>query len=88
MNPHEFVTQLAESEGLRSTVEAIATSSKVTTGAILGNGFVLAAVNTEVLTGYLALFSTIASALTLGIIAVYWIIKTAREWKALQREDK
>lgn len=85
--PH-FVSQFAENEGLRSTVEAVATHPKVTVAAVVGNGSVIAAINTEMITGYLAFFSSILTALISTVMAAYWMVKLTREWVGMKKDMK
>lgn len=80
------IVTIGESDNVRSTVEAIASHPKVAGGVIGTNAAVLAAVNEQVLTGYLSIFSLIIGGLTTAVVCAYWMIKVAREWKALQRE--
>lgn len=88
MKPPHFVSQIAENEGVRSTVEALATHPKVTAAAIVGNVSAVTAINAEAITGHLALFTTATTAAVSAVMVAYWMVKLAREWAALKKDWK
>ena len=84
-----FIVGVAEHhESIRSTIEAVAGSPKGVAATIGGNAAVLAVVKTEVITGYVALFSSIMSGLTVAVVCAYWMVKLAREWYGLRKDMK
>lgn len=88
MQTPQFVSQLTENEGVRSTVEAIATHPRVAAATLVGNGSILAAVKVEAITGYLSLFSLLVGGLTTSVVCAYWMVKLAREWAGLKKDLK
>jgi len=80
------IVAIGEHDNVRQTVEALASHPKVTGGVLGANAAVLAAVNEEVLTGYLSIFSLLVGGLTTAVICAYWMVRLAREWAGMRRD--